>query len=828
MAVNNIDGSSSLQSLEFTEAIKDSPAFRHNLTEHEKYFTKAQKNFEETIRYIETVSELGQNFISSFYNLTVSMNNLWHDLNTTDPTANEAYSSLSDAFAQIVHLNKTLVEYSYPALRVSLESFVKKELHGINESRQRFDQMSSDFDDAITKKASLNKTKVKELHDAKNSLMAIGTLFAHTSLDYVSHIQIAHSRKCHVILESLSTFILDYSTYFRKGHYFFENTSEIDMDKINNSIKVLKDKSKIVDRKMQERHSAVPKEVYQHPTGIPTDPDVVMEGYLMKRATNAFKTWNRRWFQIKEDKLLYSHRHGDPRLTVMEENLQLCLVRVAPSTIDRACCFELVTPSKNHLLQADSETLCKAWILALQRTIQHLHENGQGYRPQKHSLINSINEACAKSPSISTATTNGFGASSTSATMPVMRNPGISTAKNANRNSDMIPPPSPRTTRRQAAQNEMKKRIDKNFSTVLNLPGNNKCADCGNPEALWASINLGILICIECSGAHRSLGVHYSKIRSLKMDDIDETQWQILLKLGNEKVNKLYLSNLPEKNPIPSPATVTSTRPQREVWIKAKYVDKRFCGLERKISSAGPSKGHIRSSSSAVIRQQSLSDHSVESSTAATGAVGNIATPSVTPNSARSDSGLSVDAISKRFSRSSYGSDNNLEQLEHNSNATEIEKLALGALKNGDLEEMRKAMNLGLDLNLPIGTSFLLHSSIKNHDTTMTEFLLLNGSKLCVIDSDGNTPLHIAASKGFPILVYQLLKKNADSTIKNKKGQTALDIAVDGQHAHIVTLLRLHEMKTNDEDYDYEMDQTLDNFILELANTRETELLNQK
>lgn len=35
-------------------------------------------------------------------------------------------------------------------------------------------------------------------------------------------------------------------------------------------------------------------------------------------------------------------------------------------------------------------------------------------------------------------------------------------------------------------------------------------------------------------------------------------------------------------------------------------------------------------------------------------------------------------------------------------------------------------------------------------------------------------------------------------------------------------------MKTNEEDYDYEMDQTLDNFILELADSRETELLNQK
>uniref|UniRef100_A0A914Z6E9 BAR domain-containing protein n=1 Tax=Panagrolaimus superbus TaxID=310955 RepID=A0A914Z6E9_9BILA len=130
-----LDGS--LQSLEFSEAIKDSPAFR---------------------------------------NLTVSMNNMWHDLDSSDSTANKAYSSISDALAQIVHLNKTLIEYSYPVLRVSLESFVKKELHGINESRQRFEQMSSDFDEAITKKASLNKTKTKELHDAKNSLMAIGTV----------------------------------------------------------------------------------------------------------------------------------------------------------------------------------------------------------------------------------------------------------------------------------------------------------------------------------------------------------------------------------------------------------------------------------------------------------------------------------------------------------------------------------------------------------------------------------------------------------------------------------------------------------------------------
>jgi hypothetical protein len=42
--------------------------------------------------------------------------------------------------------------------------------------------------------------------------------------------------------------------------------------------------------------------------------------------------------------------------------------------------------------------------------------------------------------------------------------------------------------------------------------GNRCCADCGTAEPDWASLNLGILLCIECSGIHRQLGVHVSKV----------------------------------------------------------------------------------------------------------------------------------------------------------------------------------------------------------------------------------------------------------------------------------------------------------------------------
>lgn len=252
---------------------------------------------------------------------------------------------------------------------------------------------------------------------------------------------------------------------------------------------------------------------------------------------------------------LYSHRNGDPKPTIMEDNLQLCLVRQAPATIDRACCFELVTPSKNHLLQADSEPLCTAWIRALQRTIQDLHENGQGYRPNRHSLIQSINEACAKNPSVSNGHFIGI---STSLTMPNIRPPPSSASSGALTSS-----PSPRS-RQGHSQAKMKKRIEQNLKKLVTLPGNEKCADCGGPEPRWVSINLGILICTECCGCHRSLGVHISKTRSLTMDEIEDAQWQILLKLGNTKVNSIYLSNLPESNVIPAPPTELSSRPIRE------------------------------------------------------------------------------------------------------------------------------------------------------------------------------------------------------------------------------------------------------------------------
>ena len=58
-------------------------------------------------------------------------------------------------------------------------------------------------------------------------------------------------------------------------------------------------------------------------------------------------------------------------------------------------------------------------------------------------------------------------------------------------------------------------------------------------DATWLSTNFGIIVCIECSGIHREMGVHISKIQSLTLDNIGTSQLLVSRLMSNEQFNKV-------------------------------------------------------------------------------------------------------------------------------------------------------------------------------------------------------------------------------------------------------------------------------------------------
>ncbi len=106
---------------------------------------------------------------------------------------------------------------------------------------------------------------------------------------------------------------------------------------------------------------------------------------------------------------------------------------------------------------------------------------------------------------------------------------------------------------------------------VRSSSGNSVCADCDAAEPTWISLNYGIVICHQCSGVHRKLGTHISKVRSLTLDIIDEELVDMMGALGNENANALLECNLDRKKP-----TNASKREVRDEFITEKYVNRTF------------------------------------------------------------------------------------------------------------------------------------------------------------------------------------------------------------------------------------------------------------
>ncbi|KAF2474764.1 ArfGap-domain-containing protein [Lindgomyces ingoldianus] len=268
------------------------------------------------------------------------------------------------------------------------------------------------------------------------------------------------------------------------------------------------------------------------------------------------QAWHKFWIVLDQGKLSeYTNWKQKLDLHIDPIDLRMASVREARNA-DRRFCFEVITPQFTRVYQATSEDDMKTWISAVNNALQSAVEGtGKNDRISTDSLPGSTRRDIAsvltgKSSSLSNHRNNY-------------------SSKTPARHATVGDRPSYRNIENTGDDGKLLQQIRDADA------GNKLCADCGSESKVdWVSINLGIVICIECSGIHRSLGTHITKVRSLTLDTNSFTPdiIEILLKIGNRVSNMVWEARL-DPGLKPSP---TSTREQRLHFITSKYVDRAF------------------------------------------------------------------------------------------------------------------------------------------------------------------------------------------------------------------------------------------------------------
>uniref|UniRef100_A0A672M5N1 Arf-GAP with coiled-coil, ANK repeat and PH domain-containing protein n=1 Tax=Sinocyclocheilus grahami TaxID=75366 RepID=A0A672M5N1_SINGR len=645
--------------VDFEDCIKDSPRFRANIDEVETEVVEIEAKLDKLVKLCGGMIEAGKAYV----------------------TANKLFiNGIRDLSQQCKkdQMISILFDQAQRSVKQQLHSFVKDDVRKFKDTKKHFDKMREDLEIAQVKNAQAPRNKAHEVEEATSTLNFTRKCFRHLALDYVLQINVLQAKKKFEILDAMLSFMHAQYSLYQQGYKLLDEIDPYMKKLAHDVLEVFIDGQQDFaydDPKLEFNVDA--------PNGL------VMEGYLFKRASNAFKTWNRRWFSIQNSQLVYQKKLKDS-LTVVVEDLRLCSVKPCED-IERRFCFEVVSPSKSCMLQAESEKLRQAWIQAVQASI------ASAYRESPDNYYRLDRTA----------------------------SPSISSIDSANE---------PR---------ERSGRGESILQRILCLPGNQQCCDCGQADPRWASINLGVLLCIECSGIHRSLGVHCSKVRSLTLDSWEPELLKLMCELGNSIINHIYEGSCEEqglKKPGPS-----SSRQEKETWIKAKYVEKKFLKKMMTVSI--------------LFWQQQKKIVSEDSS-------------------------------------------NEVELEPEASDPEDLRELDPGSLlykacQARNLPVMAEALAHGADVNSvneeDEGKSPLIQAVIGG-SLIACEFLLQNGADVNQRDHRGRGPLHHATYLGHTGQVCLFLKRGATQNDGDEDGQDPLSIAVQAANADIVTLLRLARM----------------------------------
>ncbi|CAA2954880.1 ADP-ribosylation factor GTPase-activating AGD4 [Olea europaea subsp. europaea] len=472
----------------------------------------------------------------------------------------------------------------------------------------------------------------------------------------------------------------------------------------------------------------------------------IKQGYLLKRSSSLRADWKRRFFVLDSHGTLYYYRQkGDKRgsspshhsTNLVEHNsrvfgrfrprharassfgeeslgcqiidLRASIIKIDAEDADLRLCFRIISPSKTYTLRAESEAERIDWMDKITGAIasllnSHLQQVGENMDETNDSTVASFNQELD--------------------------------------NNENMP------------DNVRVNRADSVSRILREIPGNDQCAECSASDPDWASLNLGILVCIECSGIHRNLGVHISKVRSVTLDVKvwEPTVLGLFQTLGNEYCNsiweellflqkdgKIEIDALPSSVTKPNPKDATQ---QKETYIQAKYAGKL---LVNKVANSPGDRSHSSTIWEAV-RANNLRE--------------------VYRIIVASDMNIVNITYDELVGSNRYDGPE-LQKCPHDSKKKQFDPASCEMIKSSS------------DPGNCLQGCSLLHLACHGGNPVMLELLLQFGADINRCDFHGRTPLQHCISKGNNQLAKFLLRRGASASIKDGGGLTALERAME-------------------------------------------------
>ncbi|KNC48387.1 centaurin [Thecamonas trahens ATCC 50062] len=545
--------------VDLADVYRDSPMFREKVRVTAKGTDKlrgsvatvvkaAEKMHGASVKYAEAARAFGGEVLQALPgNATGS--------NTVEASFNEAVLHIADAMNELAAFGEALASQMVDVFIDPMHALIARADAVVKDSGKAWASRLSAVDSAVGKYSKLSRnasavetSKVKhEMDLARHNFTAFG-------VQHVEELNDVAAAKHFDVLERLLALLYSHAAYFHRGHEHMSSMAPV-MTSLTEQLAA--DRAAYAAEK-DAMHAAL-SAALTDPAGLdgsatpspatpgrPVTPaagapdeasaaavedDVAFQGYLFKQSSSFMRDWKRRFFAIKDGQFVY-YKNDSNLKPIHAVNTLLCSVRLpADSATDRRSCFEVITPQRAYLLQAENDAARDAWIAAIQSaTAQQLNHNEVG-------------------------TAGGESAAGSSA------GPG---------------------TPRAGASGEPGLAADDGVSDQLVAlwradPANMACADCGAPHPKWCSLNLGAIFCIDCSGAHRSLGTHISKVRSLELDALDPHALHVLRALGNAVSNAAWEADIDAVAEYKVDGVIKDVNAVR-TFISLKYRDRQFCG----------------------------------------------------------------------------------------------------------------------------------------------------------------------------------------------------------------------------------------------------------